>query len=107
MRPSPSSRLRCPVCCIERRMISGKRAVVAGASGFIGRRIAERLVDAGWSVTGLARKPPDGSEGMQWAAVDLANADDCRRALRGVEAITHIFYAARYDHPVEGQPEDV
>jgi nucleoside-diphosphate-sugar epimerase len=86
---------------------TGKIAVVAGASGFIGRRIADRLIDAGWSVTGLARKPPEETGRMRWAAVDLANLDDCRRALRGTDGVTHIFYAARYDHPVEGQPEDV
>jgi nucleoside-diphosphate-sugar epimerase len=84
-----------------------KHAVVAGASGFIGRRIAERLLDAGWNVTGLARKPSDRAERMRWVAVDLATADDCRRSLRATERVTHIFYAARYDHPVEGQPEDV
>ena len=84
-----------------------KTAVVAGASGFIGRRIAERLIDSGWNVVGLARRPPEPRGSVRWAAVDLASVDDCRRALSGVEGVTHIFYAARYDHPVEGQPEDV
>src|SRR5215207_9866780 len=84
-----------------------KIAVVAGASGFIGRRIADRLIEAGWNVIGLARKPPAPSHGLRWIAVDLSDAADCRRALREVDRVTHIFYAARYDHPVEGQPEDV
>lgn len=88
-------------------MSQAKTAVVAGASGFIGRRIADRLADAGWNVTGLARTPPETQGRMRWAAVDLANLDDCRRALSGLDSVTHIFYAARYDHPVEGQPEDV
>ena len=87
--------------------MKAKNAVVAGASGFIGRRIAERLLDAGWNVTGLARKPPERAGRMRWVAVDLANPDDVRRALGGLPDVTHIFYAARYDHPVEGQPEDV
>jgi nucleoside-diphosphate-sugar epimerase len=84
-----------------------KTAVIAGATGFIGRRIAERLVAEGWQVFGLARNPPAASEGLRWIAVDLADAAACRRALAQVQGVTHIFYAARYDHPVEGQPEDV
>jgi nucleoside-diphosphate-sugar epimerase len=90
-------------------MTSGQSgtALVAGASGFIGRRIAERLVDCGWNVTGLARRPPAETGRMRWIAVDLASAADCRRALSSLPAVTHVFYAARYDHPVEGQAEDV
>jgi nucleoside-diphosphate-sugar epimerase len=84
-----------------------KTAVVAGASGFIGRRIADRLLADGWQVIGLARKPPAETRGLRWIAVDLSDAVDCRRALRGIDGVTHVFYAARYDHPVEGQPEAV
>src|SRR4030095_13633362 len=86
---------------------NGRIAVVAGASGFIGRRIAGRLVSAGWEVIGLARKSPQESRGMRWIGVDLSQAGDCRRALQGLDGVTHILYAARYDHPVEGKPEDV
>ncbi len=82
-------------------------AVVAGASGFIGRRIAERLAADGWEVIGLARNPPPDAKGMRWLAVDLSDAAACERALSGLEGVTHIFYAARYDHPVEGKTEDV
>jgi nucleoside-diphosphate-sugar epimerase len=82
-------------------------AVVAGASGFIGRRIAERLVAGGWNVIGLARNPPSESHGMRWVAADLADAAACRRTLSALDGVTHIFYAARYDHPVEGRTEDV
>ena len=79
-------------------------AVIAGATGMIGRAIAQRLAElGGWDVIGLARKPRD-SGGMRWIAVDLADADDCRRKLAGLTAVTHLFYAARYDHP-EGVPE--
>ena len=82
------------------------RALVAGASGLIGRRIAERLVSTGeWEVIGLARKPA-GIPGMRWIGVDLTCARDCRRALDGLDRVTHIFYAARFDHP-EGVPESV
>ncbi len=83
-----------------------KIAVIAGASGLIGRRIADQLMtDGGWNVIGLARRGQTRS-GMQWLAVDLADRVDVDAKLSGLQA-THIFYAARYDHPVEGKTEDV
>jgi nucleoside-diphosphate-sugar epimerase len=86
--------------------LAHKTALVAGASGLIGRRIVEQLIAAGgWDVIGLARTPRE-SEGMRWIAVDLNDAADCARKLGGLAEVTHIFYAARYDHP-EGVPESV
>lgn len=83
-----------------------KTALVAGASGLIGRRIADHLLATGsWNVIGLARKPP-AREGTRWIEVDLADLDDTRRKLTGLDAVTHVFYAARFDHP-EGRPESV
>ncbi len=83
-----------------------KTAVIAGASGLIGRRIAEHLLAQGnWDVTGLARRMQSRA-GMRWIAVDLANRADVEKKLAGL-APTHVFYAARYDHPVEGKTEDV
>lgn len=84
-----------------------KTAVVAGASGFIGRRIAEQLIEDGWQVIGLARTPPADTPGLRWIAVDLADLANCRRALCELDGVTHVFHAARYDHPVEGQAEAV
>ncbi|MBI3916839.1 MAG: SDR family oxidoreductase [Betaproteobacteria bacterium] len=79
-------------------------ALIAGASGLIGRRITEHLRSAGdWDVIGLARNPP-ATHAMRWVGVDLADLEDCRRKLAGLDAVTHVFYAARFDHP-EGKPE--
>ena len=83
-----------------------KTAVIAGASGLIGRRIADRLLaDGGWNVIGLARHVQTRA-GVQWIAVDLADRTDVGQKLKDIAA-SHIFYAARYDHPVEGKTEDI
>jgi len=83
-----------------------RTAVVAGASGLVGRCIVDQLRKAGgWNIIGLGRRAqtmPD----VRWIAVDLTNAVDCRRALNPLQEVTHVFYAGRYDHP-EGVPESV
>ena len=79
-------------------------ALVAGASGLIGRRIAAHLVARGWDVIGLARRPPSGPA-QRYLAVDLADPHDSRNKLAALTEVTHLFYAARYDHP-EGIVED-
>ena len=86
--------------------MAAKTALVAGASGLIGRRIVEHLISSGgWNVIGLALSARE-SAGMRWIAVDLNDAADCARTLGALTDVTHIFYAARYDHP-EGVPESV
>jgi nucleoside-diphosphate-sugar epimerase len=85
--------------------MSNNTAIVAGASGLIGRRISEHLRDSGWDVIGLARRPAV-TPGVRWLGVDLTDAGDCKARLRGLDSVTHLFYAARFDHP-EGKPEDV
>ena len=86
--------------------MSVKTALIAGASGLIGRRIADHLIGTGgWNVIGLARSMRT-SPGMRWIAVDLNDSGDCRSKLGGLHEVTHVFYAARFDHP-EGMPESV
>jgi nucleoside-diphosphate-sugar epimerase len=74
------------------------RAVVAGASGVVGLRLAETLAqDADWKVIGLSRRAPENSA-FKTIAVDLTDAADCKQQLGTLTDTTHIFYAARYDH---------
>ena len=81
-------------------------ALIAGATGLVGRCIAKRLAElGGWEVIGLARRPQT-TPGMRWVAVDLADADACKRKLGGHPDVAHVFYAVRHDH-VEGTPESV
>jgi nucleoside-diphosphate-sugar epimerase len=81
-------------------------AIVAGASGLVGRCIVDQLrYKGGWNIIGLGRRPQS-MPGVRWIAVDLADAADCRRALSPLKEVTHVFYAGRYDHP-EGEPESV
>jgi nucleoside-diphosphate-sugar epimerase len=87
--------------------VPAKTALIAGASGLIGRRIADHLLaTGGWNVIGLARSSRAAQSNMRWIAVDLNDIEDCRRRLATLHDVTHVFYAARFDHP-EGVPESV
>lgn len=81
-------------------------ALVAGATGIVGRRIAERLHAKGWDVTGLSRRLPSRELPYRMVTVDLTDRADCGSKLAPLSDVTHVFYAARYDHP-EGVPESV
>jgi len=81
-------------------------AIVAGASGLIGRRIVEKLIETkNWNVIGLSRKELR-IKGLNVISVDLTNFDDSQQKLKNLSGAVDIFYAARYDHP-EGKIESL
>jgi uncharacterized protein YbjT (DUF2867 family) len=68
-------------------------ALVVGASGIIGAATVEVLADAGWQVSGLARRPAqDGSIATPIAA-DLQDPGSLAAALRG-KTPSHVFFAS-------------
>jgi uncharacterized protein (TIGR01777 family) len=46
--------------------MSSRRAVIAGASGFIGRALVAELTRAGWAVTRLVRGPASRADEVSW-----------------------------------------
>ena len=70
-----------------------KRALILGASGIIGRTLAEELLSAGgWTVLGVARRPEQAPDGVQPIAVDLRDGAAVKAALAGTDP-THLFIA--------------
>ncbi|MBX7449306.1 SDR family oxidoreductase [Mycolicibacterium sp. 3033] len=73
------------------------RAVVSGASSGIGAAVVTRLLDDGWDVVGLSRRPQEGSHPrLTWLPTDLADTEslaaalDSERAAFGhVDAVVH------------------
>ncbi|GAM02290.1 SDR family oxidoreductase [Sphingomonas parapaucimobilis] len=61
-----------------------KTALVVGASGIVGSATAALLVEQGWTVHGLARRPT-GQAGVQPVAADLQDRDATAAALRDVK----------------------
>ncbi len=70
-----------------------KIALIAGATGIVGRNLAERL-QAGndWQVLGLARRPV-AMEGVESVPADLTDMASLQAALAGKQP-THIFFTS-------------
>lgn len=71
------------------------RAAVAGATGFVGRRLCALLVQRGFEVVGLGRRVPDGArqDGITWRRADLFSLLDCERALEGVDIVYYLVHS--------------
>ncbi len=70
------------------------RALVTGASGFVGSAVARALLREGWQVRALVRKDSDRRNLQQLAveivAGDLADSASLERALAACEALFHV-----------------
>src|SRR6186713_1556871 len=60
-------------------------ALVVGASGIVGNNLARRLLERGWQVHGLARRPPTDIDGLTPVAADLLDPAALRSALQGLK----------------------
>ncbi|MDR6992918.1 SDR family oxidoreductase [Luteimonas sp. 3794] len=67
-----------------------QQALVVGATGIVGGALVAHLLEAGWAVQGLARRPDALPPGVQGVAADLSDAQATRAALAGL-APSHVF----------------
>ncbi|KQO61654.1 MULTISPECIES: SDR family oxidoreductase [unclassified Methylobacterium] len=67
-----------------------RTALIAGVSGIVGNNLARHLVSEGWSVAGLARRPPADLAGVTPVAADLLDPESLRGALAEVRP-TDVF----------------
>ena len=65
-------------------------ALIAGVSGIVGKSLAQHLVASGWSVHGLARRPPGNLAGVDPITADLLDPAGLRQALAG-RGSSHVF----------------
>lgn len=68
--------------------------LVTGATGFIGSHVAERLIESGATVRGLARKPSRGAwlaeRGVEIVQGDLTDAESLKRAVQDCSVVFSI-----------------
>lgn len=70
--------------------MSERSALVVGVTGIVGRNLAENLIENGWTVYGIARRPETAPAGVIGLKVDLNEPDQVRAAVASVP-ITHLF----------------
>lgn len=68
-------------------MFKDRACLVAGASGFLGGAIAQRLLEEGAVVRGvrLTKEPTFEHPNMTWERADLRDPSECRRLVEGIE----------------------
>ena len=75
----------------------GRRALVAGATGFIGGRLAQALADAGWTVRCLVRDRSRARHlerrGFELHEGDVLRPETLERAGRGVQVAYYLIHA--------------
>lgn len=76
------------------RMGGRHKALVAGASGVVGRNLIEHLCTRGdWEVVGVSRRAPDEPVAWQHLAIDLDDGADCHAKMTAHSDVTHVFAA--------------
>lgn len=77
---------------LESPRLAGRRVLITGARGFIGARLARRLVATGAHVHATTRGRAAHDEAMKWWHCDLADADATRRLVDHIrpEVILHL-----------------
>lgn len=70
---------------------------LTGASGYLGSRIATRLLAAGHEVTGLVRRPGSAPSGVREQVGDLSRPEELADAVRGTDATLHTAFGHNVD----------
>ena len=66
----------------------GRKVLVTGASGFVGRHVVPVLARSGWQVRRAVRTPPRDANDVTIGS--LSPTTDWRAALDGVDAVVHL-----------------
>lgn len=69
-----------------------RNALIVGVTGIVGRNLADRLLEDGWTVYGLARRPEAAPVGVVPLKADLNHPEDVKRVLASIP-VTHLFQA--------------
>ncbi len=66
-----------------------KTVALTGATGFVGARILQKLLERGTPVRALTRRPQSPATGMDWIPGDLNDAAALQELVKGADAVIH------------------
>jgi nucleoside-diphosphate-sugar epimerase len=79
-----------------------RTALIAGVTGIVGNNLAQQLLANGWEVHGLARRPTDSIDGVNFIAADLLDATALRSAVANLKP-TNLFITTWLRQPTEAE----
>ena len=80
--------------------ISDYSILVTGATGFIGKKLTERLAKTGYKVTAMSRSLHQNSDNVKFVAADALELDTLSNAFKGVETAFYLL------HSMEGSKKE-
>jgi nucleoside-diphosphate-sugar epimerase len=78
------------------------RALVVGVTGISGHNLAAHLLDLGWDVSGISRRPPQELRQVHHIGVDIKDLAHTREALAGADP-THLYFCSWSRQPTEAE----
>lgn len=79
--------------------MTGKKVIVAGASGLVGYGALKALAEQGCEVVAVSRHKPFDLHGATHVAADLDDAEACCDIFGRMSDATHLVYAALFEKP--------
>ncbi|MHB1164107.1 MAG: SDR family oxidoreductase [Candidatus Nanopelagicales bacterium] len=73
--------------------VTRRNALIVGITGITGFNLARALVDDGWSVVGVSRRPGPPIPGVTQLAADVTDQDALVQAVSGLD-VSHLFFAS-------------
>ena len=84
---------------IDKEITQGSRVLVTGATGYTGRVLVKRLLEAGTKVRAIARASSDLSPfremDVEWVRGEIYDADTIHNAMDGIQYVFHVAAAFR------------
>lgn len=71
--------------------------LVTGATGFIGSKLVEKLVQNGYTVKGMSRQKIPDKQGVKFVKADAFNPDELQTCLEGVEIAFYLLHSMEGD----------
>jgi nucleoside-diphosphate-sugar epimerase len=79
-----------------------RTALIAGVTGIVGNNLAQQLLANGWEVHGLARRPSNNIEGVNFIAADLLDPTALHASLANLKP-SHVFLTTWLRQPTEAE----